>query len=69
MKVKFKLLKNNVSWDTVIHQLNSDILLRHLLLKGNVDDMNVSFSYCESTSTGRIQNKNSDILGSFFIFS
>ena len=47
MIVKFNMLKDEISWNALIHQLNGDILLRHVLMKGNVDNVDVQFSYCE----------------------
>ncbi|HAS62923.1 MAG TPA: hypothetical protein DCS35_10295 [Vibrio sp.] len=69
MKISFNLLKDNLSWDSVIYQLNSDVLTRHVLVNGNVDDINIAFSYCEITATGSITNQNNDVLGSFCILT
>ena len=69
MKISFNLLKDNLSWDSVIYQLNSDVLTRHVLVNGNVDDINIAFSYCEITATGSITSQNNDVLGSFCILT
>lgn len=55
MNVNFNLVKNNHSWNSTIHQLNSDVLTRHVLMKGDVDNVDISFSYCEKTCKGKIQ--------------
>ncbi len=69
MKITFNLCKDNLSWDGVIHQLNSDVLRRHVLVSGNVDDMNMKFSYCETTLTGSITDQHDSILGDFSILA
>lgn len=69
MKVTFKLFKDDYSWDGVIHQINSDILKRHVLVNGNLPSMNVRFSYCESTAIGIITDQHESILGEFLIWS
>ena len=69
MNITFNLLKDNLSWSGVIHQLNSDILKRHVLVNGNVDCVEVRFSYCEATSTGSISNQHDDVLGEFSILA
>ena len=68
MIVTFNLLKDKHSWNSSIHQLNSDVLLRHVLLKGNVECQDIHFSYCEKTSQGKIKNSNDKLLGNFSIF-
>lgn len=67
MIVIFNILRGNVSWSALIHQLNGDVLLRHVLMKGNVDDLNVEFSYCEKTCEGNIINSDNQIIGNFSI--
>ncbi|MBW3697620.1 hypothetical protein EK599_18205 [Vibrio sp. T187] len=69
MKITFNLFKDNLAWDCIIHQLNSDVLRRHVLVNGNVDGVNVKFSYCEATSTGSITDQHDSMLGSFSIFA
>ncbi|MGF1728503.1 hypothetical protein L4D19_02810 [Photobacterium kasasachensis] len=69
MIVNFSIFKSNYSWTSVIHQLNSDILTRHVLMKGNVDNVGVSFSFCEETREGAITNNQDDVIGSFSISS
>ncbi|WP_305406051.1 hypothetical protein [Photobacterium leiognathi] len=67
MNVNFNLVKNNHSWNSTIHQLNSDILTRHVLMKGDVDNVDISFSYCEKTCKGKIKNSDNAIIGNFSI--
>ncbi|MGR5126579.1 hypothetical protein [Photobacterium swingsii] len=65
MTVNFNIFKGNISWNALIHQLNSDILLRHILMKGNVDTIDLKLSYCEETGKGKITNKNNQLIGDF----
>ncbi|MGF1785688.1 hypothetical protein L4D00_07835 [Photobacterium swingsii] len=65
MTVNFNIFKGNTSWNALIHQLNSDILLRHILMKGNVDTIDLNLSYCEETGKGKITNKNNQLIGDF----
>ncbi|MDX1304024.1 hypothetical protein [Photobacterium sp.] len=67
MIVNFNILKGNISWDALIHQLNSDVLLRHILMKGNVDNMDIKLSYCEKTCEGNIINNGNQLIGNFSI--
>jgi hypothetical protein len=65
MKVTFKSIKDNVTWVSEPHQLNSDILLRHFLTRAKTKDLNLAFSYCESTHTGTITNVHDELIGKF----
>ncbi|WED29769.1 hypothetical protein L3V77_20380 [Vibrio sp. DW001] len=67
MIVSFTMLKGEISWDAPIHQLNSDILLRHIRLNGNVDSIDIELSYCEQTCEGDITNSNNQLIGNFSI--
>ncbi|UGA56582.1 hypothetical protein [Vibrio sp. VB16] len=67
MIVSFTMLKDEISWDAPIHQLNSDILLRHIRLNGNVDSIDIELSYCEKTCEGDITNSNNQLIGNFSI--
>ncbi|WP_454442607.1 hypothetical protein [Vibrio bathopelagicus] len=69
MNITFNLFKDNLSWSGVIHQLNSDILKRHVLVNGNVGSVEMRFSYCEATSTGSITDQHDDVLGEFIILA
>ncbi|MDO6498308.1 hypothetical protein [Photobacterium sanguinicancri] len=65
MTVNFNILKGNISWNALIHQLNSDILLRHILMCGNVDTVDLQLSYCEDTGKGKILNNDNQLIGNF----
>lgn len=67
MNVNFNLLKNKHSWNSTIHQLNSDILTRYVLMKGNVDNVDINFTYCEKTCKGDITNSDNKLIGNFSI--
>ncbi|MGF1687114.1 hypothetical protein L4C36_10505 [Photobacterium japonica] len=67
MKVNFNLFKSAISWESHIHQLNSDILLRHVLMYGNVENIHLAFSYCEESREGSIKNRENEIIGNFAI--
>ncbi|CAK2397055.1 conserved hypothetical protein [Vibrio crassostreae] len=69
MNITFNLFKDNLSWGGIIHQLNGDVLRRHVLVSGNVDDMNIKFSYCETTLTGSITDQHDCVLGDFSILA
>jgi|GEM_PF-1010388 len=69
MTVKFTIYENRVFWTSKIHQLNSDILKRHVLSKGQVLDINIDFSYCENSGTGQIINSEGRQLGTFMVQS
>lgn len=67
MKVSFNILKGDISWQSSIHQLNSDVLLRHVRVNGNVGDPDMEFSYCEKKHQGDILNSASQLIGTFHI--
>ena len=67
MNVSFTIFKDNVSWDAPIHQLNSDVLLRNVLIKGNLNTFDIQFSYCEETGEGSITNSDNHSIGNFSI--
>lgn len=67
MIVNFNIFKGAVSWNALIHQLNGDILLRHVLMNGNVDNIDIDFSYCEESCEGNITNSDDQIIGNFSI--
>ena len=41
MIVNFTIIKNETSWNASIHQLNSDVLLRHIRMNGSVTDFDL----------------------------
>ncbi|MCG3728711.1 hypothetical protein EXA13_04010 [Vibrio cincinnatiensis] len=57
---------NQHCWSSDIHQLNSDILTRHVLVKAHVDT-SVRFTYCEQTRKGEIKNENNHLIGHFSV--
>ncbi|MGS0682596.1 hypothetical protein ACVBIL_15710 [Shewanella sp. 125m-7] len=65
MRVNFNIFKDNISWNALIHQLNGDVLLRHVLVKGNVVDRNIDFIYCDETCQGKIINGHNQLIGNF----
>ncbi|EDQ02175.1 hypothetical protein KT99_20284 [Shewanella benthica KT99] len=68
MTVNFNIFKNEISWNALIHQLNGDVLLRHILMKGNIDNRNIELSYCDETCQGKIINSENQLIGNFSIF-
>ena len=66
MIVSFNILKGEISWNALIHQLNSDVLLKHIRVKGNVDNIDIKLSYCEKTCEGNIISDN-QLIGNFSI--
>lgn len=68
MIVKFNIFKNNLVWDASIHQLNRDILLRHVLAQGHLETHQVDFSYCEETCQGYVLDTEQKAIGMFSVF-
>ena len=69
MTVNFILFKNKLSWSVLIHQLNGDILSRHVMLKDNMGNVGIDFSYCEKSQQGNIVNSLNECIGRFSISS
>ncbi|MDD1781961.1 hypothetical protein LRP49_12350 [Enterovibrio sp. ZSDZ35] len=67
MIINFKIFKNKETWNSTIHQLNSDVLARHILVKGNIDSTDLNFSFCEASGKGRIIS-NDSFIGEFSVF-
>ncbi len=67
MRINFNIFKGNIQWGVSTHQINSDILQRSVLTKGNVSDFNLRFSYDELTSKGTIANASHQIIGDFCV--
>ena len=67
MRIEFNIVKSNTQWGVTTHQMNSDILLRNVLTKGKVSDLNLQFSYDEHTSKGTIANSSNQIIGDFLV--
>ncbi|QUJ70155.1 hypothetical protein KDD30_18650 (plasmid) [Photobacterium sp. GJ3] len=67
MIVNFTLYQTNVSWSSKIHQLNDDVLMRHVQVKGQMASRDVGFSYCEASQTGEILSADERIIGQFSV--
>lgn len=67
MRIEFNIFENNTKWSALTHQINSDILLRNVLVKGQVSDLDLEFSYNENTQEGTICNTNNQVIGDFFV--
>ncbi len=69
MIVNFTLYKEEKSWSSRIHQLNDDVLLRHVHLQGKVAQRDIDFSYCERSHSGNILDSENQVIGHFNVFS
>ncbi|EGQ9843276.1 hypothetical protein FYU92_04205 [Vibrio cholerae] len=67
IKIHFHLLKNDLRWSSKIHQLNSDILQRHILPRINSNHYPIYFDFCEIEQSGRILSDSGIELGHFNI--
>ena len=65
MRIEFNIFESNKSWTARTHQINSDILLKNVLVKGQMTDFNVSFTYDEAQHCGQIINGQQQVIGSF----
>ncbi len=65
--VRFCLFEQAESWDAEIHQLNSDILLRHVLPKMNQLNQGVRFNYDETYQQGNIIGQAGQSIGCFYV--
>lgn len=68
-KIHYHLYSRSTSWSASLHQLNSDVLKRHVLPQLNTDDLDLHFSFCEVSESGQFQNSDGVVLGSFHIES
>nr|WP_306439765.1 hypothetical protein [Vibrio japonicus] len=66
-KIEFELENPNIRWSTEIHQLNSDILQRHILPKLHTNQYPLHFHFYEQSQQGDIFAKSGDKLGTFHI--
>jgi hypothetical protein len=62
------MFKTNTSWNSTIHQLNSDTLLRHILTKDKETHHTLNFSYCEASSAGNIIDSKDNKIGEFIVY-
>ncbi|PAR31539.1 hypothetical protein CGT99_11250 [Vibrio metoecus] len=67
IKIEFHLLQNNLRWSAHIHQLNSDILQRHILPRINSNHYPIYFIFCEINQTGKILSDMGAEIGEFSI--
>lgn len=65
MRIEFNIFASNKSWSATSHQINSDILIRNVLAKGQVSDINLSFTYDEVEQQGQIINNHNQVIGGF----
>ncbi|AEH33131.1 hypothetical protein LL266_02455 [Vibrio anguillarum] len=67
MNIHFNI--KHCSWNATIHQLNSDILTRHILsqINCNLDTLHLNFIYDEESSQGQILNADDKLIGHFNI--
>jgi len=66
-KIDFHLHQENVQWSANIHQLNSDVLKRHTLIKLQTFEDDLHFSFCETTNEGEIFSSQGHQLGTFLV--
>lgn len=65
--INFKLEKYDLDWSTEIHQLNSDILTRHILSKTQHGLFDLDFEFCEKSNQGSIFSRCGNKIGAFSI--
>lgn len=67
-KIEFHLEGEQLNWSSSIHQLNSDILRRHIFPKLHSKQHNLEFTFTESNMTGSILSAMGCKLGTFKIY-
>ncbi|WP_407332111.1 hypothetical protein [Enterovibrio sp. 27052020O] len=67
IKIDFHLEKENAFWNAEIHQLNSDVLKRHILPKITSTNRNIDFEYCDKTCLGKIIEPSGNVVGEFTV--
>ncbi|PSU10794.1 hypothetical protein C9I92_01290 [Photobacterium ganghwense] len=67
LSIEFYLENERIRWSTKIHQLNSDILRRHILPRIYSSHYNLLFSFSEKDSQGCILSGTGTQLGTFKI--
>ncbi len=67
LEIEFNLEQPQTTWNARIHQLNGDILRRHILPKLQSNSILIDFKYCEKTCEGVILSESGSELGSFII--
>ncbi|KAB7666997.1 hypothetical protein GBN25_04490 [Plesiomonas shigelloides] len=66
MIIKFTV--GDFSWESSLHQLNSDALIRHIHFYSGHGGVGISINYCESTSRGNIYSRDA-LVGNFAVLS
>ncbi|NVD08695.1 hypothetical protein FCU94_17755 [Vibrio sp. JPW-9-11-11] len=67
MTIYFHLFQTNKIWQTALHQLNSDSLLRQIRVKGEVGNEVLSLDYCEKRQKGTILKQDGETIGEFSV--
>jgi hypothetical protein len=67
-KIEFFLENEQLKWSASIHQLNSDILRRHIFPKLHSKQHDLQFTFSESNMTGDILSGIGFKLGTFKIY-
>ncbi len=67
LEIEFNLEQPQTTWNARIHQLNGDILRRHILPKLQAASIFIDFTYCENSCEGAIISESGLILGNFTV--
>lgn len=67
LEIEFNLEQPQTTWNARIHQLNGDILRRHVLPKLQSTSIFIDFTYCECSCEGTIMSESGAKLGSFIV--
>ncbi|PWI35308.1 hypothetical protein DI392_03335 [Vibrio albus] len=68
IKIEFNLEQEHIRWFAEMHQLNSDILRRHILPKIRSGSYSIDIDYCEKTNSGIILSNLGHRVGSLTVF-
>ncbi|MBR9786589.1 hypothetical protein L3V31_03380 [Vibrio sp. J1-1] len=67
LEIEFNLKQPQTTWNARIHQLNSDILMRHVLPKLQASSVFIDFQYDEKDGEGTILCDEGSKIGSFIV--
>lgn len=67
-KIEFYLENEQLTWSARIHQLNSDILRRHIFPKLHSIQLDLDFTFSESNMMGDILSGTGIKLGTFKVY-
>ncbi|WP_417877897.1 hypothetical protein [Vibrio sp.] len=67
LEIEFNLKQPQTTWNARIHQLNSDILMRHVLPKLQTNSVFIDFQYNEKDGEGEILCDEGSKIGSFIV--